>query len=164
MKKLKLLGGKETIVDDDVYEWASKFNWKLTKGGYVQMSSYNLLHRIIVGSPKGKEVHHINGNKLDNRRENLKLETPSEHQQHHFHRIVAFQKSRQKYPDIKKCVVCNNKFRVNPRKRKRNKCCSPECAMYLRIIGRKKTGWHIVTIVPQVAVEIIKAIMSLDPN
>lgn len=138
MKKLKLMGGGFTLVDDDIYEWASKLKWKRHRGGYVQLSSYNLLHRIVMEHPQGKEVHHLNEDKLDNRRENLQLETPSEHQRHHYHRIVAYQKAHQKYPDKKNCVVCGTEFIVNHRKRKRNKCCSPKCAMDMRIAGRRR--------------------------
>jgi hypothetical protein len=31
---------------------------------------------------------------------------------------------------------CGNMFRVNPRKRKRHKCCSPHCASRIRAAGR----------------------------
>lgn len=137
MKELHVMGGHKCLVDDDVWEWAHRFKWKLHKGGYVQLSSYNLLHRLIMNDPAGMQVHHVNEHKLDNRRENLRLETPSQHQRHHFHRIVTFQKARQKYPDEKSCAHCGNKFVVNPRKRKRNKCCSEDCALAMRIMGRK---------------------------
>ena len=138
MKKLKLMGGGECLVDDADFEWMSRLNWKLRPDGYVQVSSFNLLHRLVVRAPKGMDVHHTNDNKLDNRADNLQVLTPSEHQQHHFHRIVAFQKAHQKFPDTKKCVVCGDEFQVNPRKRSRNKCCSDECAMKMRIAGRQR--------------------------
>jgi site-specific DNA-cytosine methylase len=44
---------------------------------------------------------------------------------------------RRKYPDRKLCEVCGVEYRANPRKRKRQKCCSPECAMAMRIAGRR---------------------------
>ena len=73
-----------------------------------------------------EQVHHLNGNPLDNRIENLVVLTVNKHLRLH----------KRIYPDIKRCVVCGREFTVNHRKRKRNKCCSPECAMSLRIEGR----------------------------
>ena len=77
-----------TLVDDDTYEWASAYKWKLSgakgSGGYVSRStSYTkngkrkcvtvFLHRLVMGDPKGMEVDHINHDKLDNRRESLRV-------------------------------------------------------------------------------------------
>jgi hypothetical protein len=75
-----------------------------------------------------EQVHHKNGNPLDNRMENLELMATAAHMRLH----------KQIYSDNKICVVCGNEFIVNPRKRKRNKCCSKECAMSMRIDGRKR--------------------------
>lgn len=41
------------------------------------------LHRFITNVPKGMVVDHINGNKLDNRRENLRICTQSENMANH---------------------------------------------------------------------------------
>lgn len=41
------------------------------------------LHRLIMGNPKYKSIDHINGDTLDNRKENLRICT---HQQNHFNR------------------------------------------------------------------------------
>lgn len=138
MKKLKLMGGGECLVDDKDFLWMSKLKWKLRVDGYVQLSQFNLLHRVVLLAPKGVHVHHKNEDKLDNRSSNLELITNSEHGKHHAHRLVAFQKAHQKFPDIKKCVVCGEEFQVNPRKRSRNKCCSFECAQKLQIEGRQR--------------------------
>jgi len=37
------------------------------------------VHRLVMGSPAGMVIHHINGNGLDNRKSNLKLLTAGEH-------------------------------------------------------------------------------------
>ena len=75
-KQVALYDGSFTIVSDDDFELVSKFSWHLHGKGYVQGcigGNAVLLHRFIMGA-KGKEiVHHINGIKTDNRRENLKI-------------------------------------------------------------------------------------------
>ena len=75
-----------------------------------------------------EHVHHLNGDPLDNRIENLRVMDQNAHIRLH----------NQIHPDKKRCSSCDTEFVVNPRHRKRNKCCSPECAMQLRIKGRKR--------------------------
>lgn len=81
MKKIKLTQGKYALVDDDNYEELSKYNWQYNKGGYaiahdiydMQKSVY--MHRVINKTPNGFHTDHINQNKLDNRKENLRTAT-----------------------------------------------------------------------------------------
>lgn len=40
-----------------------------------------LMHRFILGAERGQQVDHINGNPLDNRRENLRIASNSQNQQ-----------------------------------------------------------------------------------
>lgn len=40
-------------------------------------------HRVVTNAPPGTHVHHLNGNTLDNRPENLSVLTPSEHRTAH---------------------------------------------------------------------------------
>lgn len=74
-KKFKTTKGEEiTISTKD--EWLLKWKWHVLPNGYVVRSSNNkkfYLHRIITDCPGNMVVDHANGNKLDNRRENLRV-------------------------------------------------------------------------------------------
>lgn len=92
MKKIPLSGelgeGKFALVDDDIYELYGHLKWNLSNTGYVQRivrlgngkRKNILLHRLVMNAPKGIQVDHINRDKLDNRRENLRLATSSQQQ------------------------------------------------------------------------------------
>ena len=67
-------------------------------------------------------VHHINGNKRDNRLENLEIVTPKEHAQRH---------GQQKHPLTKRCLICGIEFTPHPTKRERAKTCSRACGYEL---------------------------------
>ena len=84
MAQLLLFGSTaECLVDDSDYSFLSKyvwFEWKLPKQNtsYVRKKldgKQILLHRLIMGCPDDMVVDHINGNGLDNRRENLRIVT-----------------------------------------------------------------------------------------
>jgi hypothetical protein len=68
-------------VDDDMVELVSQSSWFLTAKGYVQGNGgffLERLHRLVIGAKPGEIVDHINRDKLDNRRENLRIVTPKE--------------------------------------------------------------------------------------
>ena len=90
MKKIYLNGitanERYTLVDDEDYEYLNQFKWSMTKKGYVQGyigkkttkfgNVRNMqMHRVIMFDKlkSGVFVDHINGNKLDNRKCNLRL-------------------------------------------------------------------------------------------
>lgn len=80
---ISLTQGKSTIVDDDIPQNLIMLKWQFN--GYARHSvwesgkcHYVYLHRLIVDAPLGMEVDHINGNKLDNRRCNLRICLPSQ--------------------------------------------------------------------------------------
>lgn len=82
MKTIQLSRGMEAIVDDEDYERISKYKWCITVNGYAtrkrplkEGNKHVLMHREILGTPSGFDTDHINGNKLDNRRVNLRVAT-----------------------------------------------------------------------------------------
>ena len=72
----------QVLFDMDDVDLIKSSKWKVNKDGYVYCS-YGMLHRLLMGSPEGKHVHHKNCNKLDNRKQNLQVLSPSEHSRIH---------------------------------------------------------------------------------
>ena len=80
-REIILSNGKDKALVDEVdYEHLTKFKWdlqriyavrhiRLTNGKWSRLK----MHREILNAPKGVEIDHINGNGLDNRRENLRF-------------------------------------------------------------------------------------------
>jgi hypothetical protein len=66
--------GKVAIVDPEDYPKVASYRWHLSPGGYVVYSPNSqtkiYMHRLI--EPEGEEVDHVNGDKLDCRRVNLR--------------------------------------------------------------------------------------------
>lgn len=81
MKKIPLTKGAEAIVDDEDYSYLSQFSWYLNSTGDAVRSELGRskgrkhirMHREILNAPNNKVVDHKNGNRLDNRKSNLRL-------------------------------------------------------------------------------------------
>ena len=84
-------------------------------------------HRAVMEAHLGRKlateeyVHHKNGDKLDNRIENLEIIDPVTHGRYH----------HLKYSVTKRCGVCGENFTPHKTKRKRAKICGQTCRFIL---------------------------------
>lgn len=113
MKHIQLTKGQVAIVDDRDYTRVSKWSWYYDR--YAKRNHWDknnkkyvgwYMHSFIMGTPKGMDTDHINGNKLDNRRSNLRILTRSQNKASSSlqysnnttgYKGVHFDKSRDKY-------------------------------------------------------------------
>lgn len=80
-----LTKGKFALIDEADASTVCQFLWSCHHTGYAYRGEYKdgktkmvMLHRFLMDFPKGAEVDHVNGNRLDNRRSNLRLVTQQE--------------------------------------------------------------------------------------
>lgn len=91
MKKIALTQEKFALVDDEDFEWLNQWKWSYDgNNGYAKRTKYTkdrnikiYMHRIILNIPQGLITDHINRNRLDNRKDNLRI---SNKQQNGFNR------------------------------------------------------------------------------
>lgn len=92
-REIPLTRGFVALVDDEDFEFASRWKWYAAATGPSRRYNYAcrgvwapesrarrtvLLHRELMGNPVGLVVDHINGDTLDNRRCNLRACTHAE--------------------------------------------------------------------------------------
>lgn len=75
--------GKVIFLDDEDYPLVKGFKWDAKPGGKQWYATtvrppFQLMHRLIMKAKQGQKVDHINGNGLDNRRDNLRFCTDAE--------------------------------------------------------------------------------------
>jgi hypothetical protein len=85
MKEIQLTKGYVALVDDEDYEWLSKYKWgvSVSKYGYIRAKKgktksckYQKMHRMILGiTDPTIFVDHIDRNPLNNCRSNLRIAT-----------------------------------------------------------------------------------------
>jgi len=80
MKKIPLTHGLFALVDDADYEWVAKCKWHATekdpRRAYARRCLNNkgsFMHRELTGARRGLEVDHIDRNRLNNQRANLRV-------------------------------------------------------------------------------------------
>lgn len=89
MKTIQLTKGARAIVDNEDYDYLSQFHWHLHNQGYAtrshvyyrdgkKVNSKIYMHRDITTVQQGYDIDHVNHNKLDNRRCNLRICTRSQ--------------------------------------------------------------------------------------
>lgn len=68
--------GYSYLIDDSDFDTVSQHSWCRAAGGYLHSSinkKHTYLHRWLLQAKRNQQVDHINGNKADNRRSNLRL-------------------------------------------------------------------------------------------
>lgn len=90
MTEIHLPCGRAVMVDDDDMPLVSSFRWRAQADkrrpgqldavvtGQISRGDFMQMHRLIMRPPEGMVIDHINGNVLDNRRQNLRICTVAE--------------------------------------------------------------------------------------
>jgi hypothetical protein len=85
MKTIQLTGrygkGKIALLDDEDFENITQYKWYLAKNGYIGGIVDNrviTLHRFIAKTPEGMHTDHIDGNRLNNQKSNLRICTQAQ--------------------------------------------------------------------------------------
>lgn len=98
VNNIPLTHDKFAIVDAEDYKWLNQWKWNYHSAGYAVRGKYGgivngksksitiLMHRVIMGCSLGQEIDHINGNRLDNSRSNLRVCSSSQNKQNQIRR------------------------------------------------------------------------------
>ena len=108
--------GKVALVDDSDFEWLMQWKWSYASTGYAvrMIRDFNekgvktticvRMHRVLLSAKDSNiYVDHINRDKLDNRRSNLRLATNSENQLN----TISWSTSTTGYKGVTKCKRLN---------------------------------------------------------
>ena len=73
MKEILLTKGNKAMVDDCDYEYLSQWKWYLSGGYAISNDKRKKMHRLIMDAKDGEIVDHIDRDKLNNTRSNLRI-------------------------------------------------------------------------------------------
>lgn len=100
----------EILIDIDDYDKINRYNWCVSHDGYIVGTLENRkqvkLHRYIMNCPNELVVDHINHNKLDNRKSNLRLATVQENSMNQ-------RKPKNNTSGYKNIRMKNNKYEIS---------------------------------------------------
>lgn len=92
VKRIPLTEGRFALVDDCDYDALNKHKWHYSAVGYARrvlrvsecgyLNGRLYMHRAILNAQKGQEVDHINFDKLDNRRCNIRIASSRQNKCH----------------------------------------------------------------------------------
>lgn len=77
-KIIPLSKGKFAMVDNEDFDRVKDICWSINSKGYATSRNHNELHKFLMQTPEGLFTDHINGDRLDNRRSNLRICTNQE--------------------------------------------------------------------------------------
>ena len=75
------VNGGVCLIDEEDFEYLDQFSWHFDTNGYVKTTVWNKekktnitlrMHQLLIGKQEGMLIDHINNNKADNRRSNLR--------------------------------------------------------------------------------------------
>lgn len=83
--EITIIKGYKVLIDREDFKLVSQYRWHVNDSGYAVWRGIKdgkkqtiRMHRLIMGTPIDKVTDHINHNKLDNRKSNLRICTQSE--------------------------------------------------------------------------------------
>lgn len=128
--------------DGEIYSARDKLlKHNIDKAGYHSVLIYSkydkkrhryLVHRLVadafIGNVKNYQVHHLDGDKGNNRVDNLEIIDVKDHNRLH----------KQIYPLVRICVICGKPFEPYESKRSCAKVCSEKCKIKLDKINASK--------------------------
>lgn len=106
MTKYIKISGQVAMVDNEDYDWISKFSWHLKNSGTVLYARCNVvldnkhttmtMHRMVMTAKKGQIVDHIDRNGLNNQKYNLRFATKAQNKMN----CISHKNSSSKYKGV----------------------------------------------------------------